>query len=84
MSKTTLTAKRITSLGDFTNAALFQLSDTGQYVIVSAVYAYSGPETLVFPATADGEVANWCEIGGGRGYEDHAIALEGMGYEVTS
>lgn len=53
-----------------------------EYVVVSAVDAmYSGPETLVFPADSEGNVASWGDIGGGRGYKDHSIALLGMGYE---
>lgn len=56
------------------DAALYQLED-GSYVIASSVVAYSGPETLVFPADAGGEVTSWGEIGGGRGYLDHEAAL---------
>lgn len=69
-------AQKIRNLTDFTgDAALYKLDDDS-YVIVSAtVVPYSGPETLVFPATADGEIADWGEIGGGRGYLDHELAL---------
>lgn len=56
------------------DAALYRLGD-GNYVVVSAVEAYSGPETLVFPADSHGEVTEWAEIGGGRGYLDHETAL---------
>lgn len=66
---------KIRKLTDFTgDAALYKLDD-GNYVIVSATVAYSGPETLIFPATPDGEIADWGEIGGGRGYLDHEMAL---------
>lgn len=68
-------AQKIRNLTDFTgDAALYRLDD-GSHVIVSATVAYSGPETLIFPATEDGEIADWNEIGGGRGYLDHETAL---------
>ncbi|MDQ0241245.1 hypothetical protein [Arthrobacter bambusae] len=56
-----------------------------EYVIVSAVNAlYSGPETYIFGATEDGEVADWLELHGSyRGGLDHAAALSGAGYEVA-
>lgn len=39
------------------------------YFIVSSVDAFdSGPETLVFPADADGKVTSWLEVAGGRRY----------------
>lgn len=37
------------------------------YVVSSANAAFTGPETLVFPATADGKVSDWLEVAGGRG-----------------
>jgi hypothetical protein len=56
-----------------------------EYVVVSAVVAYSGPETYIFPADESGEVTGWCELHGSfRGELDHAAALEGAGYEVQS
>ncbi|GAA4762320.1 hypothetical protein [Microbacterium gilvum] len=61
----------------------------GEYsqVIVSAVVVqYTGkPETYIFPATADGEIASWNELPGSfQGDLDHAAALRGAGYEVAS
>lgn len=55
------------------------------YVIVSAIVApYSGPETYIFGATKDGEIANWSELNGSfRGALDHEQALKNAGYEVT-
>ena len=67
--------KKIRNLTDFAgNAALYRLDD-GSFVIASSVTSYSGAETLVFPADSDGNVTDWCEIGGGRGYLNHEEAL---------
>lgn len=38
------------------------------WVVSSAHTLDHGPETLVFPATADGEVCSWIEAAGGPGY----------------
>lgn len=58
--------------------------DEGEHVIVSAAQTHSGPETYIFPATPDGEVADWGEIHGSiRGRLDHAEALRGAGYEIA-
>ena len=46
------------------NACLIR--QNGHYFIVSSAHAYSGFETLIFHANADGTVAEWCECGGGR------------------
>lgn len=76
------TATRMSTLKEFYgSAALYRLDDTGSYVVVSAIPL---PETLVFPANATGEVTDWGQIGGGRGYMDHGKALATMGYEVQS
>lgn len=57
-----------------------------EYVIVSAVVAaYSGPETYIFPATADGAVVNYGELPGSfRGALDHAAALDNAGYAIAA
>lgn len=66
---------KIRKLSNFKgDAALYRLDD-GSYVAVSAINTYGGPETLVFPADESGEVTDWLEIGGGRGYLDHEEAL---------
>lgn len=44
---------------------LVKLDD--EFFVVSSVKAYSGFETLVFPATPEGEVIKWLEVAGGRG-----------------
>jgi len=57
---------------------------TTDHVIVSAVLAYSGPETYIFPAMADGEAINMGELDGSqRGDVSHEEALEAAGYEVA-
>lgn len=37
------------------------------FFVVSSVQAYSGFETLVFPANAAGDITDWLEVAGGRG-----------------
>ena len=55
-----------------------------KYVIVSAVVAYSGPETYIFPANAKGEVTDWVEMPGSyRGGLNHEAALANAGYTVV-
>lgn len=58
--------------------------ETAEYVVSSAVIAYSGPETLVFASTSKGDPLDMAEIGGGRGYLDCDTAIKMMGYEVVS
>ena len=46
-----------------------------EYFVVSSVDAYSGFETLAFPADSDGKVVDWGEVAGGRGvFRDEVIA----------
>jgi hypothetical protein len=58
---------------------------TYPYVIVSAAHVpYSGPETYIFGATEQGEVADWLELPGSyRGRLDHAEALTAAGYAIA-
>jgi hypothetical protein len=54
-----------------------------EFVVVSAVFAYSGPETYIFPSDADGEVVSWSELEGS--FNDgigHKEALNNAGYVV--
>ena len=52
------------------------------YVVVSAVVAYSGPETYIFGADENGNILNWLELPGStRGIYCHEIALKNAGYE---
>lgn len=46
------------------------------YFVVSSVEApVSGFETLVFPANAEGEITDWCQVAGGHGMvREEAIA----------
>lgn len=72
------------------HASLYELfsSDAGapEYVVVSAtVVPFTGPETYIFPARADGTVINFAEREGSyRGGLDHATALQNAGYKVKS
>lgn len=79
-------------LGFKGDARLYQLSepvegydgDAHTYVIVSAVIAYSGPETYIFPADEEGRVVDWGELPGSfQGGLDHELALQGAGYGVA-
>jgi hypothetical protein len=55
-----------------------------EFVVASATVAmYSGPETYIFPADAEGRVTGWGELEGSyRGGMDHDEALVNAGYEV--
>ncbi len=56
-----------------------------EFVVVSAVFAYSGPETYIFPSDADGEIVSWSELEGSL-YDcvDHIKALNSAGYLVQN
>jgi hypothetical protein len=73
--------------GFYGEARLYKVTpplDGHEHVAVSAVVAYSGPETYIFPADADGKVLSWGELDGSfRGDLDHEAALRLAGYEVT-
>ena len=65
--------------------------DTGtmkmtNYVVVSAIVApYSGPETFIFAADADGEVIHWGELKGSmRGTLNPEKALAKAGYKIAN
>ena len=55
-----------------------------EYVISSAATVPpTGPETYLFAATSDGDVACWTELPGSfRGSLDHYEAIRRAGYEV--
>lgn len=59
-------------------------SGVTEHVIVSATHAmYTGPETYIFPADAEGNLLEWSEMEGSyRGGLDHAEALRRAGYVV--
>jgi len=67
----------------FTGTAVLFQHDGKFYVASHANVPFSGPETLVFPADADGEITSWGEVAGGRGMSiAEAIAdLEDQGRE---
>jgi hypothetical protein len=56
------------------------------YVLVSACdVPYSGPETYIFRANANGDITDWSELEGSfRGGLDHAQALADAGYDMMS
>lgn len=77
------------------HAALYRLSEplgsdwdeesvkTDLVVVSAAVVTYCGPETYIFAADEDGQIASWSELPGSmKGTLSHAEALEGAGYEV--
>lgn len=55
---------------------------TTEFVVSSGAYVlFSGPETYLFAATAEGEVAEWSEMSGSfKGALDHEEALERAGW----
>ena len=55
------------------------------HVIVSAVdVLFSGPETYIFPANADGSIAAWGELHGSfQGALNHDQALTNAGYALA-
>lgn len=53
------------------------------YVVSSVVAPFSGFETLVFPADADGNVTSWGEVAGGRGVS-RAQAIQQLETEGAS
>ena len=57
--------------------ALLRHEPTGEHFVVShVVVPFSGPETLVFPADAEGEITDWLEIAGGRNVSPEEAAAQ--------
>lgn len=55
------------------------------HVIASAVpraFDTKRAEVLIFPATPDGEILSWAEIGGQRDTLDHNAVMRDAGFEV--
>jgi len=77
------------NLPDFNGyAALYQMTpahDGHEFVVASAANVpFSGPETYLFPAAADGEIKSFSELDGSyRGGLDHAQALSNAGYTIA-
>lgn len=61
-------------------------TDKHEFVVVSAAEVmFSGPETLILPATPDGKVSDWGELpGSGKGTLSHETALSKAGYAVAT
>lgn len=58
-------------------------SKTADHVVVSKVSNAWVRETYLFPATAEGDVASWAELGGStKGECSHEDALCNAGYET--
>jgi hypothetical protein len=59
---------------------------THEHVIVSATFVpFGGPETYIFPADAEGNIADWGELDGSqKGTLDHEQVLRDAGYEVKA
>lgn len=43
---------------------------------------HSGPEVLVFPSDSEGNITDWIEVGGGRGYTSLADFIVRGGLKV--
>ena len=58
-----------------------------EFVIVSAIscaFDHGGSETFIFPATEEGEIADWDRLpGSARGTLSHAEVLSNAGYTIT-
>ena len=89
----TITATKVGDLKGFRgHAALYRLSvpvtdahgaKTSHVVVSAAEVPFSGPETYIFPADADGKVTNWLEMDGSfKGALDHERALRQAGWSV--
>lgn len=88
-----ITANFVRSLSDFKGSAkLWKLSEPVEYdrhghktehVITSAVVAYSGPETYIFPASPGGEPISFGDMDGSfQGALDHEAAISGAGWLI--
>jgi hypothetical protein len=60
-------AEIVKELTGFTGNAVLVRKGKDYFVVSSTVAMFTGPETLVFPADADGNVTDWGEVAGGRG-----------------
>lgn len=60
------------------------LAGHDRVVVSAANVPFSGPETYIFPADAEGKVIDYTELHGSfQGALDHAEALRGAGYEIA-
>jgi hypothetical protein len=66
----------IRELTGFTGAACLVRRGAEYFVVSSAGAPFTGPETLVFPADADGKVTDWGEVAGGRGVSREEAIIE--------
>jgi hypothetical protein len=64
-------------------ASLYKCSDgpLPEYVVVSAVITYSGPETFIFEADSEGVVKSYLELPGSQwGTLSHDKVIRDLGY----
>ncbi len=65
----------VRELTGFTGSACLVRRGEEYFAVSSTVAAYTGFETLVFPADKNGEVTSWGDVAGGRGVSrEEAIA----------
>jgi hypothetical protein len=73
----------VKELTGFTDAACLVRRGAEYFVVSSADAMFTGPETLVFPADADGKVTDWGEVAGGRGVSREEAITELAASGVT-
>ena len=76
----------VRELAGWTNdARLYKTDGEPNHVIVSGAWAYSGPETYIFPANSAGQVTDWAEMEGSfRGEIDHERAIREAGWTLQA
>lgn len=72
---------------DGPSACLYRLGD--DYFVISSISVapdHGGPETLAFAADAEGEITDWSDVAGGRGWsrEETIAELEKVGPDPES
>jgi hypothetical protein len=66
----------VRELDGFQGEAVLVRHEHMHFVVSSVVAPFTGPETLVFPATEDGQVTDWAECAGGRRVSREAAIAE--------
>lgn len=79
--------EEIPNTTDRFQTALYKLSEPLEghtYIIVSAMRYPGKPDTLIFPSTRGGTIADFeTLLGSTDGTADHATALKAAGYQIT-
>jgi hypothetical protein len=68
--------------GDYATKQTLVKRGDEYFVVSSANIPFSGFETLVFPADAEGEITDWIEVAGGRGMSHQEAITELGGMEA--